>query len=358
MKQFSFYSMRIVLCAAGLWLAGSGVWPHGLGERPAPRDAAVAGTAQRTGGVDAVASIGVTVSDLDRSVRFYTEVLGFTRESEAEVMGDNAERERGVFGVRARVARLRIGREAIELTQYLAPAGRPIPVDSRSNDGWFQHIAIVVSDMDAAYRRLRENGVRHASSGPQTLPRSNPNAGGIWAFYFKDPDDHVLEVIHFPSGKGDPRWQEPSGSLFLGIDHTAIVVGDTDASIAFYRDVLGMRVAGASENFGSEQEHLNNVFGARLRITALRADSGPGIELLEYLAPSDGRAFPRDTKACDLWHWEVRLTTPDIAGVERSTRAAHARWITAGAIDTTGDGAPDMMSVRDPDGHALVVENR
>ena len=80
--------------------------------------------------------------------------------------------------------------------------------------------------------------------------------------------------------------------LFLGIDHTAIVVWDTDASLKFYRDLLGMHVAGESENYGTEQEHLNNVFGAHLRITALRGASGPGIELLEYLAPRDGRPFP------------------------------------------------------------------
>ena len=45
-----------------------------------------------------------------------------------------------------------------------------------------------------------------------------------------------------------------------------------------------MTIAGTSENYGVEQEHLNNVFGARLRITALRAARGPGVELLEYLA--------------------------------------------------------------------------
>jgi len=50
----------------------------------------------------------------------------------------------------------------------------------------------------------------------------------------------------------------------------------------FYRDTLGLRAARESENYGTEQEHLNNVFGARLRITGLRATDGPGIELLEY----------------------------------------------------------------------------
>jgi catechol 2,3-dioxygenase-like lactoylglutathione lyase family enzyme len=64
--------------------------------------------------------------------------------------------------------------------------------------------------------------------------------------------------------------------LFLGIDHTAIVVWDTEASVKFYRDLLGLHVAGESENYGTEQEHLNNVFGAHLRITALLQRRRPG----------------------------------------------------------------------------------
>ena len=66
------------------------------------------------------------------------------------------------------------------------------------------------------------------------------------------------------------------------------------------RNALGFNVAGESENYGSEQEHLNNVRGARLRITGLRAVAGPGIELLEYLSPRDGRPLPRDQNANDL----------------------------------------------------------
>ena len=98
--------------------------------------------------------------------------------------------------------------------------------------------------------------------------------------------------------------------LFLGIDHTAIVVADTEASLAFYRDLLGLRVAGESVNYGPEQEHLNNVFGARLRITGLRAPRGPGIEFLEYLAPRNGRPAT-GIQANDLAHWETTLATGD-----------------------------------------------
>src|SRR5205807_1980594 len=79
-------------------------------------------------------------------------------------------------------------------------------VESRSNDRWFQHVAIIVSDMAAAYARLRSFNVQHASSGPQRLPDWNRNAGGIEAFYFRDPDGHNLEVLAFPAGKGLARW--------------------------------------------------------------------------------------------------------------------------------------------------------
>ena len=164
------------------------------------------------------------------------------------------------------------------MIEYIAPKGRPIQVDSRSNDQWFQHIAIVVSDMERAYQHLRVHKVQHTSTGPQRIPDWNKAAAGTKAFYFKDPDGHNLELIYFPPGKGDPKWQQTDGRLFLGIDHTAIAVSDTDRSLKLYRDVLGMKIAGESENYGTEQEHLNNVFASRVRITGLRAATGFGIE--------------------------------------------------------------------------------
>jgi catechol 2,3-dioxygenase-like lactoylglutathione lyase family enzyme len=136
------------------------------------------------------------------------------------------------------------------------------------------------------------------------------------------PTRHYLEVLAFPPGKGQSKWHEPKGKLFLGIDHTAIVVSDTAASLHFYRDVLGLRVVGTSENYGTEQEHLNNVFGARLRITSLRADQGPGVEFLEYLAPRTGRASPVDTQADDLWYWQINMRAASPAGVETAGELA------------------------------------
>src|ERR1043166_3828614 len=213
--------------------------------------------------VKGVDSIGLTVSDLDRSVAFYSTVLHFQKVSETETDGESYEHLAGVFGLRARTARMRLGEEYIELTEFLAPRGRPAPVDARSNDRWFQHIAVIVSDMDRAYQWLREHKVQHASPGPQLLPAWNKNAGGIRAFYFRDPDGHALEVLWFPSDKGNPKWHVPTEELFLGIDHTAIVISETEASLRFYRDRLGMDGGGERENNGPERERLKKVLGAR-----------------------------------------------------------------------------------------------
>src|SRR5437667_2947345 len=167
--------------------------------------------------IRSIGTILITVGDMDRSLDFYSRVLTFEKVSDTELAGGDVEHLFGVFGARVRVVRMKLGDEYVELVQFLAPRGRSIPADSRSNDLWFQHIAVIVSNMDRAYQVLRQNKVEHASSGPQRLPDWNKNAGGIKAFYFKDPDEHPVEILEFPEGKGDPKWHQPSDRLFLGI---------------------------------------------------------------------------------------------------------------------------------------------
>jgi catechol 2,3-dioxygenase-like lactoylglutathione lyase family enzyme len=286
-------------------------------------------------------SVGVTVSDMNRSVDFYTHVLDFHEVADREVAGDDYEHLFGVFGLRVRSVRLQLGQEQIELMEFKAPRGRPIPIPSHSNDHWFQHLSIIVSDMDAAYARLRHFNVEFGSSEPQRLPDSNPNAGGIRAFYFHDPDGHNLEILSFPPDKGAARWHRKD-SLFLGIDHSAIVVRDTGASLRFYRDQLGLQVTGVSDNFGTEQEHLNNVFGARLHITTLRPSEGPGVEFLQYVAPAGGRPMAPDTLPNDLWYWQINLRSS-----EPQDHVLHDGLL----------GWSSARLVQDPDGHTTLIEH-
>lgn len=341
---------RLYLClAATLWSAAAFAQQSAT---PTPQSPAPV--------VEAVAAVGMTVSDMDRSVEFYSNVLSFEKVADVEVWGTDYERLQGLFGLRMRIVRLQLGNEAIELTEYLTPKGKLFPADSRGNDHWFQHIAIIVSDMEKAYDWLRAHKVHHASTGPQRLPDWNPNAGGIKAFYFRDPDGHFLEVLWFPPGKGDPKWRQATDKLFLGIDHTAIVVSNTEASLKFYRDALGMKIVGESENYGTEQEHLNNVFGARLRITSLRAASGPGIEFLEYLTPRDGRPYPLDAHANDLLHWQTQLTLANVDTMLARLRPTAPQLISPGAVTIPDDslGFRRALVIRDPDGHALQLIER
>src|SRR6266513_1838929 len=304
----------------------------------------------------AVESVGMTISDMDRAVEFYS-ALTFRKISDVEVLGEVFEHLEGVFGARMRIVRMQLGDEYLDLTQYLAPPGRPIPADSRSNDLWFQHIAIVVRDMDQAFEKLRAFKVQFVSTGPQTLPPSIKAAAGIKAFYFRDPDQHNLEIIYFPPGKGDLRWQEKSDNLFLGIDHTAIGISNTEGNLKFYRDLLGLRKAGESENFGTEQEHLNQVFGAHLHITGMRASAGPGIEFLEYLTPRDGRPRSADVRANDIVHWQTIVLTEDVDILAKKLRDAHVPFVSPGVIvmprDKAGFSKGALFS--DPDAHGVLL---
>ncbi len=300
----------------------------------------------------AVVSVGITVRDIERSSAFYEDVLDFVLESEESIRIDGLDAVTGLTDIRARRATLRLGEERLCLTEYESPRGADFPADPRSNDCWFQHIAIIVSDMDAAYQRLEAAQAMHASPEPQRLPDWNRNAGGIRAYYFRDPDGHFLEVLQFPPDKGAEKWRQPSDDLFLGIDHTAIVVADTAASLEFYRERLGLQVVGTSENYGPEQSRLNNVAGAHLRITTLRGTSGPGIELLEYLAPRGGRVYPTDAEPNDLVHWQTNVMVSGQARLADELRRHDIPFVSGDTADQTG------WIVRDPDGHAVQILER
>jgi catechol 2,3-dioxygenase-like lactoylglutathione lyase family enzyme len=304
-----------------------------------------------------VEAVGITVKDMDRSLKFYTEALGFKKISDQEYKGDNYEKLEGVFGLNIRVARLQLGNEFIELTDYLTTGGRSIPEDAKSNDLFFQHIAIVVSDMDKAFQQVKKYNVEFVSTSPQTLPKSIPAAEGIKAFYFHDPDDHNLELIFFPKGKGEEKWQQSNGKIFLGIDHTAIGVSSTGNSHKFYNELLGIERKGDSWNKGKEQEHLNNVEGASLHITGYRAAAGPGIEFLQYVDPGPGKTYPADSRADDIWHWQTTLIVDDATVVYNKLMSEGYKFVSKELVHQNSNGVHTRsFIVRDPDGHAMLIK--
>ena len=299
--------------------------------------------------------VGMTVSNLEQSEKFYAEVLSFQKITDTEVWGEDWEKLQGVFGLRMRVVRMQLGDEIISLMEYLTPEGRPIPIDSRSCDRWFQHVAIVVTDMDAAYKHLRQHQVRHTSTNPNQLPEWNKKLGGVKAFYFKDPDGHNLELIQFPPDKADDKWLQTTDKMFLGIDHSAVVVKDADASFALYRDRLNLELMLQAQNYGTEFEHITCTFGARVQVNSMKGSSGIGFELLEYISPTTGKNMPIDSKANDLWHYQTVIAVSDLETLAQQLRSAPCSFVSPGVVKMSHNelGYKKALSIRDLDGHVL-----
>src|SRR5690349_21368818 len=307
-------------------------------------------------GAKEIRGFALTVSNLDKAVTFYQQALGFEKVGERVVSDRNYDYLTGVFGTRVRAATLELGDEKIELEQYLAPGGQPIPVDSRSNDLWFQHFAVVVSDMERAYEHLRAFPIQSISSAPQTIPESNRAAAGIKAYKFKDPDGHPLELLWFPADKGRTKWHDKN-ALFLGIDHSAIGISNTERSTAFYRDLIGLAVAGGSVNTGMTQEQLDNAFGAVVRITGLRPerDASPGLEFLQYVTPSGGRPAPGALRPNDLVLTRTVVEVDDLEILAEKLQRQGVSFISPSVVVVAGESWSKALMVKDPDGHAVML---
>lgn len=268
--------------------------------------------------------ISRVVADLERSEGFYRDGLDFRTLSVGP--GDPAIATLlGLPGAAMTQCVMRLGAQEIALVRF-NPIGAPYPAGGRSDDLWFQHLAIVVSDMDGAYRILEKQAPTAISiGGPQTLPPAN---GEVVAFKFRDPDGHPLELIHFPPGQGRKLWRQTDGGPFLGVDHSAVSVSGTARSLRFYRR-LGFETAERSYNHGPAQSRLDGLPHARVRVTGLRpaSDDGPGLELLAYQPP--GRPAAHTAANALVTDW-VTLLVP---------------------------GAPASIR-RDPDGHIMLLVDR
>jgi catechol 2,3-dioxygenase-like lactoylglutathione lyase family enzyme len=277
-----------------------------------------------------LASFGLTTADARRLSEFYQHALDFRVLETGRRSGPDFEHLMGVEGGASAIT-LGLGDAVVELQQFDRP-GRPYPEGAVSSDLSFQHFAIIVADIQLAYQRLVSVGGWTAIStdGSQQLPASS---GGVTAFKFRDPDGHPLELLAFPDGRMPKHWQARStiSNLFLGIDHSAISVADSVASIAFYEG-LGLHVASRSLNSGPEQERLDAVNHAEVEVTALEPEqTTPHVELLCY------RSVARTGNT-----------------IVRSNDVAAARLVFE--VDgPSSEGATAPQAVIDPDGHHLVL---
>jgi catechol 2,3-dioxygenase-like lactoylglutathione lyase family enzyme len=280
--------------------------------------------------------VSLTVENLEATERFYREAFGFQRLHAGKLslamltLLDAA-------GAAARSSVLRLGAQQLELVQF-DPPGRPYPQPSTARDPWFQHIAIVVADMDAAYERLRRLPIAPISDGgPQRLP---PSSGSVIAFKFRDPESHPLELIEFPQGGGAALWHEPARALFLGFDHSAIVVGDAARSRSFYASQLGLTPISESRNQGPEQQRLDGLRDEVVDVIGLGPTKvvTPHLELLGYHGAGTRTAM-------------AATAVQDVASARLVFEVTHLAKDRGMALE---DGTLAAQAL-DPDGHRLLL---
>ena len=138
---------------------------------------------------------GFTVSNLERSLAFWQDVLGFELSHRAHHTGDLASEVTGIPGAEILIAVLKGPGHRIELLEYLAPSSRK-RADLQPCDVGSAHVALTVDNLDAVLHTIAAHGWLAAGS-PQTL-KTGPNAR-LRVVYVRDPDGTIIEFMQPPS---------------------------------------------------------------------------------------------------------------------------------------------------------------
>ncbi len=300
---------------------------------------------------DALALFVQPVRKINLAEAFYRDALGFVP---MDANGDAHEAARdvasqlgeawGIDRTPDRWAILAAGDQRLMLVE--CPELPPADPDSGSTDVRFQHIAVVVGDMDAAWRRLLHcypdlRCVGHG--GPQQLPQSS---GGVAAVKFRDMDGHPVELLAFPADQPPVYWkskisQSPAGEPTLGIDHSAISVSSTEASIQFYKGQFGLQIANRQTNRGPAQAQLDGIADPVVDVVALHAQTRhtPHLELLGYTQPQ---------AETNMAHASARLPRTTLVWTADSFEAADSKETSSAPVrwETDPDGHPHLWLPR------------
>ena len=140
--------------------------------------------------------MALSVSDLDRSVAFYRDLLGLELVRILECPASTRLGEVvGMPGCAARIAHLKLGDAMLEIFQYTQPRGRPLPPDHRQADHGWVHLGFTSSDTRGDYERLKAQGVQFVREPLEFRPN-------VWICYFYGPDGEVCELRQTEEGGG------------------------------------------------------------------------------------------------------------------------------------------------------------
>ena len=132
--------------------------------------------------------VGLSVSDLERSIAFYRDIIGLKLVKVIKVAPEmSLGAVVGLPPCQARIAHLQLGGSMLELFEYQEPRGKPITAHSTQADNGFIHAGFSSTDARGDYKRLNSLGVRCIGEPVEFRP-------GVWIFYFYGPDGEVCEL--------------------------------------------------------------------------------------------------------------------------------------------------------------------
>ena len=130
--------------------------------------------------------VGLGVSNMERSLEFYRDVLGMTVLMELDIRDGRIGRVIGVEGARCKIAHLQLGDGILELFEYGNPKGRNKARNMKQYDQGLIHIGFEVDEFHTHIKQLEKRGVEFLGEAVEFRP-------GVWVVYFCGPDSEVIE---------------------------------------------------------------------------------------------------------------------------------------------------------------------
>ena len=151
--------------------------------------------------VSRIDHVGITVSDVDRALDFYRDLLGLRVVADSTISEPAVAELLGLDSVELRIVDLDSGDgRIVELIHYVHPKGRRS--DYESSDPATEHIAFTVDDLAAVRARLADAGAKIVSRRPLTINDPGGSFDGAVCLYVRDPDGAILELVQRPSSPG------------------------------------------------------------------------------------------------------------------------------------------------------------
>jgi catechol 2,3-dioxygenase-like lactoylglutathione lyase family enzyme len=300
-----------------------------------------------------VNSVVISVEDLNDSLIFYSDTLGFKYLADVELGGERIEWLWGLQkGTRARVIVLGCAGASsglVRLVQFTPRSARFVHQDARLWDIGVLYLHILVDDIDRRYDELRAGG--YEFFGPPTVWHIPEQNRTIKEALFRGPDGLIIDILHSETGATRHVEEQPKYSL---IATSARVVKEIEKFLPFYRDMLGYRVI-KDQVPGNKQ--LDRVLhlppGSRIRVVHLAQGSNPKgeIELVEFLNVKGRDLVPKPT---DIGPFMLSFCVKDVYKLfELFSRENVTVLCPPVEIEIPPSGRTKVMTVRDPGGLML-----